>query len=140
MSIRRIAATAAAALTLGAAAPASASAAPLDELGGVLSQGIETVDCNTLRSTLNLIDASTEGELLTADTTRNQLSKNLTALGNSEELGPLALAAVKYSGQTADRALECKIVKEDTLATGGTGLSSTIADYAPLLSSMIQKG
>lgn len=93
-----------------------------------------------MRSTLTLIDQSTEGELLTPDTTRNQLSKNLTALGNSAEPGPLAFAAVKYAGQTADRALECKIVKEDTITTGGTGLSSTIADYAPLLSSMIQKG
>ncbi|MHC2798161.1 hypothetical protein [Corynebacterium hesseae] len=140
MSIRRSIATAAAVVTLGAITPATASAASLTELGGFLSQGIQSADCNTLRSTLTLIDQSTEGELLTPDTTRNQLSKNLTALGNSEELGPLALAAVKYSGQTADRALECKIVKEDTLATGGTGFSSTISDYAPLLSSMIQKG
>ena len=139
MSIRRIAATAAAALTLGAAAPASASAAPLDELGGVLSQGIETVDCNTLRSTLNLIDASTEGELLTADTTRNQLSQNLSGLGATQDLGPLGFVAIKYASQTADRAQECKIVKEDTLLTGGTGLSSKIADYAPLLSSVLQK-
>ena len=140
MSIRRIAATAAAVVTLGAVVPATASAASLEELGGFLSQGIQNADCNNLRSTLTLIDQTTEGELLGPDNTRNQLSKNLMALGNTEELGPLALAAVKYSGQTADRALECKIVKEDTIATGGTGLSSTIADYAPLLSSIIQKG
>lgn len=140
MSIRRILATTAAVVTLGAAAPATASAASLDELGGFLSQGIQSADCSTLRNTLTLIDQTTEGELLTPNTTRNQLSRNLTALGNSQDLGPLAFAAVKYAGQTADRALECKIVKEDTLVTGGTGLSSKIADYAPLLSSMIQKG
>lgn len=140
MSIRRILATASAVVTLGAVAPATASAASLSELGGFLSQGIQSADCNTLRSTLTLIDQSTEGELLGPDTTRNQLSKNLTALGTTEELGPLAFAAVKYAGQTANRALECQIVKEDTIATGGTGLSSKIADYAPLLSSMIQKG
>lgn len=139
MSIRRIAATAAAVVTLGAAAPATASAASLEELGGFLSQGIQTADCDTLRNTLTLIDKTTEGDLLTENTTRNQLSKNLTALGGSEDLGPLALVAVKYAGQTADRALECKIVKEDTLATGGTGLSSKIADYAPLLSSVLKK-
>ena len=140
MPIRRILATTSAVVALGAIAPATASAASLTELGGFLSQGIQSADCNALRSTLTLIDRSTEVELLTPDTTRNQLSKNLTALGTTEELGPLAFAAVKYAGQTADRALECKIVKEDTIATGGTGLSSKIADYAPLLSSMIQKG
>lgn len=139
MSIRRIAATAAAIVTLGAAVPATASAASLDELGGFLSQGIQTADCDTLRNTLTLIDRGTEGELLTETTTRNQLSQNLTALGTTEDFGPLALVAVKYAGQTADRALECKIVKEDTIATGGTGLSSKIADYAPLLSSVLQK-
>ena len=139
MSIRRIAATAAAALTLGAAVPATASAASLDELGGILSQGIQTADCGTLRNTLTLIDKGTEVQLLTESTTRNQLSQNLTALGATEDFGPLALVAVKYAGQTADRALECKIVKEDTIATGGTGLSSKIADYAPLLSSVLQK-
>ena len=139
MSIRRIAATAAAIVTLGAAVPATASAASLDELGGFLSQGIQTADCDTLRSTLTLIDRGTEGELLTESTTRNQLSQNLTALGTTQDLGPVALVAVKYAGQTADRALECKIVKEDTIATGGTGLSSKIADYAPLLSSVLQK-
>ncbi|PMC71689.1 hypothetical protein [Corynebacterium aurimucosum] len=140
MFIRRIAATAAAVVTLGAVVPATASATSFEELGGFLSQGIQNADCNTLRSTLMLIDQTTEGELLGPDTTRNQLSKNLMALGNSEDLGALALAAVKYSGQTADRALECKIVKEDTIVTGGTGLSSTLTDYAPLLSSIIQKG
>lgn len=140
MFIRRIAATAATVVALGAVVPATASAASLEELGGFLSQGIQNVDCNTLQTTLTLIDKTTEGELLGPDTTRNQLSKNLTALGATEDLGPLAFTAVKYAGQTADRALECKIVKEDTIATGGTGLSSTIADYAPLLSSMIQKG
>ena len=139
MSIRRIAATAAAIVTLGAAVPATASAASLDELGGFLSQGIQTADCDTLRNTLTLIDRGTEGELLTETTTRNQLSQNLTALGTTQDLGPVALVAVKYAGQTADRALECKIVQEDTIATGGTGLSSKIADYAPLLSSVLQK-
>ncbi|MDO5032834.1 hypothetical protein [Corynebacterium sp.] len=139
MSFRRIAASAAAILTLGAAAPATANASLLGQFDQAASQIISGADCSTLRTTLNLIDQGTEGELLTPATTRNQLAANLLALGNTNaSLSPMSLAAIKYAGVTADRAKSCGIVKEDTLLTGGgSELSSKLSDVAPLLSSTL---
>ena len=131
------AAAATTALTL-ALAPAAQAAPSILDLG---SQLIKGADCNTLRTTLHAIDTTTSGELLTPETTRNQLSRNLRELNpNGQTLSPIQLAATKFAGETADRALKCGIVKQDTLLTGGTGLSSQLGDYLPLLSSTLRQG
>ncbi|HCG2961526.1 TPA: hypothetical protein NJT28_000126 [Corynebacterium striatum] len=142
MNIRRIAAAALATITLGAATPAAAQAQDLSMLGDINSlaaQLISGAECGTVRTTLALIDQNTAGVLLDGNTTRNQLAHNLQNLGGERkaQISPLTIAAVKYSGLTADRALACGIVKQDTLLTGGTGLSSQISDYLPMLSSTL---
>lgn len=142
MSLRRYAAAAVAALSLSLAAPAAAQAQDLSFLGdlnNVATQLISGADCGTVRTTLIVIDQNTEGVLFNENTTRNQLAHNLQNLGGNAntQVSPLTIAAVKYSGLTADRALACGIVKQDNILTGGTGLSSKLSDYAPMLSSML---
>lgn len=147
MKLRKFAATAAATVIALSAAPA-AQAQNLDDLiggigifDGIATTVIEGASCSDLETVLKEIDKNTEGELLTPTTTRNQLAFNLRDLSKNTGIGtsPLALAAAKYSGQTADKALKCGIVKNDTLLTGGGGaLSSMINDYAPALSSTLQ--
>lgn len=140
MNIRRIAAAALATITFGAATPAAAQAQnPLGDINSLAAQLISGADCGTVRTTLTLIDQNTAGVLLDGNTTRNQLAHHLQNLGGEQkaQISPLTIAAVKYSGLTADRALACGIVKQDTLLTGGTGLSSQISDYLPMLSSTL---
>ncbi len=72
--------------------------------------------------------------LVDEDTTRNQLAAELRK-GARDIPGLLGIATNQVAGALADRALECKIVKEDprTLFSGSTqflemfdGLSSTL--------------
>ncbi|PIS65641.1 hypothetical protein AZH46_00540 [Corynebacterium striatum] len=140
MNIRRIAAAALATIALGAATPAAAQAQNLlGDINSLAAQLISGADCGTVRTALTLIDRNTPGVLLDENTTRNQLAHNLQNLGGERkaQISPLTIAAIKYSGLTADRALACGIVKQDTLLTGGTGLSSQISDYLPMLSSTL---
>ena len=134
-------AAAALATTL-AAAPANAQdLATLGLVDGLVTEIIDNADCNTLRTTLKLIDNNTEGVLMDENTTRNQLSHNLQALNgkNLGESGALALPAIRYSGKTADRALKCGLVKEDPTIGGNFALSSKLSDFAPLFMSLSSK-
>lgn len=138
MTIRRLLAAACATAGLSLVATPAASAQDLVGLDSLATGLIANASCDTVAFTLRTIDASTDGELVNENTTRNQLVRNLQALNNDgfNTLDPLSLAATRYSGKFADRALECKLVKEDTILTGGgSPLSSMISDFAPMLSS-----
>lgn len=121
---------------LSPAAGANPALGNLGVLDSLASQAIKGADCNALRTTLTVIDQRTPGTLLDANTTRSQLSRNLQQLAgeNLAGGGALVLPAIKYSAATADRALECQLVKADPGAgLPGFDLSSKIADYAPAL-------
>ncbi|APT92867.1 hypothetical protein CPHO_08185 [Corynebacterium phocae] len=132
-----IACTAALGFSATLSAPA-AGAQTLEVLGAldkVVSQTIESSSCDTVKTVLTSIDASTPGVLMDANTTRSQLANNLRALGNSNvsAAGALALPAIRYSNKTADKAVACGLVKPDPASNDPFGLSSKFNDYAPFL-------
>lgn len=142
MKLRATVAAAAAALSLTIAPSASAAQLDLGTLLGadaIASGVINTVDCGTLKTVLQGIDSATEGELLTETTTQSQLAKGLQGLGKVEgTTNPaLALAAVKYSTQTAQRAQACGIVKAD--APGSFDLSSQLETVLPFVETLSSK-
>ncbi len=118
----------------------SEAIASLGLLDSIASATIENTDCSTLHTGLKLLDDNTEIVLLEENTTRSQLSRNLQSLVSKDlsGAGALALPIVKYSAATADRALECGIVKPDPTSTiPGFEMSSKLLDFAPLLTQFI---
>lgn len=148
MKIRsRIAAVAAAAsLSLLATPAAQAQQIDLGTLIGgigigdqVVSGVLASASCSQFKTALDQVDRATPGQLYNKDTTRNQLQSNLRALGAKNDnlnQGPLAIALVRYSGQAADKALACGIVKKDPTFGPFGDLSSKVNDYAPLLENL----
>ncbi|WP_293770848.1 hypothetical protein [uncultured Corynebacterium sp.] len=134
--IASIAAAATASLALFTAPTAGAQdLLALGVFDTVASGLIQGADCATVKSTLTLIDQNTEGVLLDENTTRDQLASNLQGLGGQKLsiTNPLSLAALKYSNQTADKALSCGIVKANPETNDLMSLSSKVTQYAPLL-------
>lgn len=136
-NLRTLAATALTATALTLAAPAAtAQSLPLD---GLVMGAIDNADCGTIKTTLEAIDRATEGVLIDGNTTRSQLATRLQGLnGKLNESGSpiLTILAIKYSGKTADRAVQCKIVKEDTALDKQFAMSSQVAQFLPFVMQM----
>ncbi|SES31182.1 hypothetical protein [Corynebacterium cystitidis] len=104
ITIRIAAVTAATALTIGLAAPASAQTNVLS-LINTINSGIETVDCGTLEAGLRGVG------LIDDNTTRSELVKDLNNLVGDD--ASIKLISAPTINTVGDRALECKIVKAD---------------------------
>lgn len=141
MSLRRFGAAliAAAALT-GIAAPAASAqpAANAAALNSAIVDGIKKTDCRTLGFVLNELNKRTGGKVLTESTTRTQLIKNLRGLTPEDRKNIYVnLVSAQYAHGTADRALECGLVKPDPTIPGfdsqlSAQASSQLADLALL--------
>lgn len=101
------AAVAAAALTVGLAAPAAQAQTVSDILGfvKVVNDGVEKADCNTLGTALRGL------KLVDKDTTRGELVSDLQA--KVSDTPSLKFVAASTINKIGDRAVECKIVKAD---------------------------
>lgn len=140
MSLRRIGAALIAAALTGIAAPAASAqpAANAAALNSAIVDGIKKTDCRTLGLVLNELNKRTGGKVLTESTTRTQLSKNLRGLTPEDrENIYVNLVSAQYAHVTADRALECGLVKPDPTIPGldsplTAQASSQLADLALL--------
>lgn len=122
---RITAAAAAAALTVGLAAPAGAQTNLLG-LISTINAGVETADCGALGAALRGIG------LVDDTTTRGGLVEKLhKAAGDDASLKLISAPTINAVG---DRALECKIVKADpvTPANQAVALSSQLSSQAGL--------
>ena len=139
MKIRRILASTALAGVLGVTAITGASALDLgDILPGdkIATDAINSASCKTIRGALDTLNAVNGGRIYNENTTRNELVQNLRqASGTQGNIAGIAkLAITKYSGQVADRAVECNIVKPNPeLPFGSSELNSLLNDYGPQL-------
>ncbi|WP_257160541.1 hypothetical protein [Corynebacterium cystitidis] len=104
ITTRIAAATAATALAIGLAAPASAQTNVLS-LINTINSGIETVDCGTLEAGLRGVG------LIDDNTTRSELVKDLNNLVGDD--ASIKLISAPTINTVGDRALECNIVKAD---------------------------
>ena len=139
MKIRRILASTALAGALGVTAMTGASALDLgDILPGdkIATEIINNANCETIKGSLDTLNAVNGGRIYNENTTRNELVQNLRqASGTQGNISGIAkLAITKYSGQVADRAVECNIVKPNPeLPFGSSELNSLLNDYGPQL-------
>lgn len=137
MKLRLSAAAACAAVSVSLFVAPAAQAAGISDLLNIGAGAIAGANCSDVRNALTLIDNTTEGQLLTPDTTRNQLAQNLAKLnGNPSITDPLALVGVKFSGAAADRALQCNIVKKDPDLLPGSSLPPQLNDLLPLVNGL----
>lgn len=134
MKLSRIAATAAAAAFAATTFAAPASAQDFDPVEEV----INTLDCQVLDTGLETVGAY-EADHNAEETTRNELATNIRELGD-DSLGDMFgafpggnLLKVQYSGQIADRALECGLVAENPQLPFG---SSQILENLPVLEAL----
>jgi len=141
MSLRRFGAAllAAAALTGIAAPAASAQTATTNvTLDSIIVEGTKKTDCGFLKVALNTLNGRTGGKVLTESTTRTQLINNLRNLTPEERKNIYGnLVAARYAHVTADRALECGLVKPDPTIPGfdsplSAQASSQLADLSVL--------
>ena len=139
MKIRRILASTALAGVLGLGAMTGASALDLGNIGAadkVATGLINNAKCSDVRGALDTLNATNGGRIYNKETTRNELVQNLRQAsgtkGNPTDL--TTLAATKYTGQVADKALECGIVKPNPATPfGSSELNTVLNDFGPQL-------
>ncbi|APT83060.1 hypothetical protein CAMM_09055 [Corynebacterium ammoniagenes DSM 20306] len=137
MKIRRILASSALAGVLGITAMTGASALSLGDLASADKLGTELINnasCSDVRGALDALNAANGGRIYNKETTRNELVQNLRQVtgntGNPTDLTTLAIT--KYTGQVADRALDCKIVKPNpALPFGSSEVNTLLNDFGP---------
>src|SRR5699024_6414668 len=137
--IRRILASTALAGVLGVTAITGVSALDLGDIfpgAKFATDAITRACCKTIRAALHTLNSIKRGRIANENTTRNELVQNLRqASGTQGNISGIAkLAITKYSGQVADRAVECNIVKPNPeLPFGSSELNSLLNDYGPQL-------
>src|SRR5699024_11626773 len=100
----------------------------------IATDAINSASCKTIRGALDTLNAVNGGRIYNENTTRNELVQNLRqASGTQGNIsGSAKLAITKYSGQVADRAVECNIVKPNpALRFSSSDVNSALAAYSP---------
>lgn len=139
MKISRILASTALAGLIGVGAMTGASAQNFSDIDKIATGVISNASCSQVRGALDGLNATNNGRVYNKETTRNQLVQNLRQLngttGNPTDLTNLAVT--RYTGQFADRALECGIVKADPETPfGSSQLNTLLNDFGPQLFEM----
>ncbi|MDY3126789.1 MAG: hypothetical protein SOW59_01470 [Corynebacterium sp.] len=132
---RRLITAATIATGIGATALTGAHAFTLADLDQAASGVITTASCPTVKTVLDGLNRANGGRIHNENTTRNQLVQNLRSVsGTTNTTDITTLAAIRYTGQFADRALACNLVKPDPqLPAGSSQINTLLNDFGPQL-------